>query len=159
MTGLILGRPVTARPKRDKKFVSMRKVLSAGAPEEIRTPDPQIRSLVLYPAELRARFSRAFRGARPGHPACIRKTFSEVAKARHSYRLRAGLARSDPGASEQHSGRNSGRNPRNAAMIGGFHAGAAFAVIVREGGRSSNPRHLDAISKAAAYWIPRLRGV
>jgi hypothetical protein len=29
-------------------------VLSAGAPEEIRTPDPQIRSLVLYPAELRA---------------------------------------------------------------------------------------------------------
>ena len=26
-----------------------------GAPEEIRTPDPQIRSLVLYPAELRAR--------------------------------------------------------------------------------------------------------
>ncbi len=29
-----------------------------GAPEEIRTPDPQIRSLVLYPAELRARRSR-----------------------------------------------------------------------------------------------------
>jgi hypothetical protein len=29
-----------------------------GAPEEIRTPDPQIRSLVLYPAELRARFSQ-----------------------------------------------------------------------------------------------------
>jgi hypothetical protein len=27
----------------------------AGAPGEIRTPDPQIRSLVLYPAELRAR--------------------------------------------------------------------------------------------------------
>src|ERR1700675_2892328 len=26
-----------------------------GAPKEIRTPDPQIRSLVLYPAELRAR--------------------------------------------------------------------------------------------------------
>ena len=30
--------------------------LENGAPEEIRTPDPQIRSLVLYPAELRARF-------------------------------------------------------------------------------------------------------
>jgi DNA-binding CsgD family transcriptional regulator len=29
-----------------------------GAPEEIRTPDPQIRSLVLYPAELRARLDR-----------------------------------------------------------------------------------------------------
>jgi hypothetical protein len=27
----------------------------SGAPGEIRTPDPQIRSLVLYPAELRAR--------------------------------------------------------------------------------------------------------
>ena len=32
------------------------KSLINGAPEEIRTPDPQIRSLVLYPAELRARF-------------------------------------------------------------------------------------------------------
>ena len=28
---------------------------NSGAPEEIRTPDPQIRSLVLYPAELRVR--------------------------------------------------------------------------------------------------------
>ena len=28
--------------------------LENGAPEKIRTPDPQIRSLVLYPAELRA---------------------------------------------------------------------------------------------------------
>ena len=27
---------------------------SAGAPERIRTPNPQIRSLVLYPVELRA---------------------------------------------------------------------------------------------------------
>ena len=35
----------------------MAKSLINGAPEEIRTPDPQIRSLVLYPAELRARFS------------------------------------------------------------------------------------------------------
>src|SRR6187399_2245828 len=34
-----------------------------GAPEEIRTPDPQIRSLVLYPAELRALDSAA--GNRP----------------------------------------------------------------------------------------------
>jgi hypothetical protein len=29
-----------------------------GAPGEIRTPDPQIRSLVLYPAELRAQSCR-----------------------------------------------------------------------------------------------------
>ena len=34
-----------------------------GAPEEIRTPDPQIRSLVLYPAELRARAKKAASGA------------------------------------------------------------------------------------------------
>src|SRR5580658_6409458 len=40
----------------------------SGAPEEIRTPDPQIRSLMLYPAELRVR-SRAvnlLRGAAKG---------------------------------------------------------------------------------------------
>ena len=30
-------------------------LLSCGAPEEIRTPDLQVRSLLLYPAELRAR--------------------------------------------------------------------------------------------------------
>ena len=30
--------------------------LIIGAPEEIRTPDPLVRSQVLYPAELRARF-------------------------------------------------------------------------------------------------------
>src|SRR3546814_15785330 len=29
-----------------------------GAPGEIRTPDPQVRSLVLYPAELRARMKQ-----------------------------------------------------------------------------------------------------
>ena len=34
-----------------------------GAPEEIRTPDPQIRSLVLDPAELRARIEA--KGAEP----------------------------------------------------------------------------------------------
>ncbi len=34
-------------------------VCNIGAPEEIRTPDPQIRSLVLYPAELRALFVEA----------------------------------------------------------------------------------------------------
>ena len=34
--------------------------LPNGAPEEIRTPDPQIRSLVLYPAELRARMPIIF---------------------------------------------------------------------------------------------------
>jgi hypothetical protein len=38
-----------------------------GAPEEIRTPDPQIRSLVLYPAELRAQIPLPETGPRkPG---------------------------------------------------------------------------------------------
>jgi hypothetical protein len=32
-------------------------------------------------------------------------------------------------------------------------------VIVREGGRSSIPRRLGPITRAAAYWIPRMRGV
>src|SRR4051795_8795071 len=31
---------------------------------------------------------------------------------------------------------------------------APLSVIVREGGQSSNPRRLDTIAKAAAYWIP-----
>lgn len=40
-----------------------------GAPEETRTPNPQIRSLVLYPVELRVRrgwvFSRGRAGRQP----------------------------------------------------------------------------------------------
>ena len=44
-----------------------REAAKGGAPEEIRTPDPQIRSLVLYPAELRVRVLRArtYWGASP----------------------------------------------------------------------------------------------
>ena len=38
-----------------QRWVVIPRMLNCGAPEEIRTPDPQIRSLVLYPAELRAR--------------------------------------------------------------------------------------------------------
>jgi hypothetical protein len=68
-----------------------------GAPEEIRTPDPQIRSLVLYPAELRARFSLSISGRKAHRCRMHSKTFSEVTKARHSYRLRPGLARSANG--------------------------------------------------------------
>src|SRR5450759_2328774 len=49
-----------------------------GAPGEIRTPDPQIRSLVLYPAELRALIPL------PGNRA---------AEPRDSYRLGVSLAR------------------------------------------------------------------
>src|SRR5262245_46461877 len=40
-------------------FGGVKNDISHGAPEEIRTPDPQIRSLVLYPAELRARLAHS----------------------------------------------------------------------------------------------------
>src|SRR6476660_3470085 len=39
---------------RNVRFLAFPVFQRSGAPEEIRTPDPQIRSLVLYPAELRA---------------------------------------------------------------------------------------------------------
>src|SRR6516162_2587187 len=57
----------------------------AGAPEEIRTPDPQIRSLVLYPAELRARL--AHRAGKRSHNEQSRRERAS------SYRLRPTLAR------------------------------------------------------------------
>ena len=52
----------TAKKRRIRK--SRKSLKENGAPEEIRTPDPQIRSLVLYPAELRARFRE---GREPMH--------------------------------------------------------------------------------------------
>ena len=77
-----LNRGHTVLPCKNRKnrnFLHGSRVLSAGAPEEIRTPDPQIRSLVLYPAELRA-LDAARRRSRPRGP-------------RHSYSLRPSLAR------------------------------------------------------------------
>jgi hypothetical protein len=44
-----LGKTAKTSAKKTIRFKCL-----TGAPEEIRTPDPQIRSLVLYPAELRA---------------------------------------------------------------------------------------------------------
>src|SRR5690606_18749383 len=46
-----LASPHTKKPA--NRFAGLRVI--NGAPGEIRTPDPQVRSLVLYPAELRAR--------------------------------------------------------------------------------------------------------
>src|SRR5450759_2570865 len=67
-----------AKTVKISNFLHGRWVLSAGAPGEIRTPDPQIRSLVLYPAELRALIPL------PGNRA---------AEPRDSYRLGVSLAR------------------------------------------------------------------
>src|SRR5215831_3731813 len=47
-----LAPQINARKTASRNFLSEQEL--SGAPEEIRTPDPQIRSLVLYPAELRA---------------------------------------------------------------------------------------------------------
>ena len=44
-----ISRPIRPHP------IRLKSALNAGALGEIRTPDPQIRSLMLYPAELRAR--------------------------------------------------------------------------------------------------------
>src|SRR5581483_9610749 len=61
-SGGVAALPRLCRSKRRSVFVSsLRSLTKTGAPEEIRTPDPQIRSLVLYPAELRARSLPAFR--------------------------------------------------------------------------------------------------
>ncbi len=56
------------------------KTIEDGAPERIRTSDPQIRSLVLYPAELRARRMRVLQAEpanrlqmRSGRPRASRK--------------------------------------------------------------------------------------
>jgi hypothetical protein len=33
------------------------------------------------------------------------------------------------------------------------------AVIVREGGRSSTPRHLDSVAEGGDYWMPAFAGM
>jgi hypothetical protein len=61
----------------------------AGAPEEIRTPDPQIRSLVLYPAELRALCTGAETKAHRAKDIPVRQSGYGC---RHSYSVRPVLA-------------------------------------------------------------------
>ena len=62
-----------------KRQLNAKSSYFTGAPEEIRTPDPQIRSLVLYPAELRAR-------------AAVTGNNAAQAERMHSYRVASGLA-------------------------------------------------------------------
>jgi hypothetical protein len=80
---------IISLPPESAEFAVLFRLVANGAPEEIRTPDPQIRSLVLYPAELRARFSPGIRGLRAGW---IRDRPGNVAKERFSYPLRPRLA-------------------------------------------------------------------
>ena len=66
--GLAPTRPLSRAPWRSVSLSSRCSLRETGAPERIRTSDPQIRSLVLYPAELRARLEGAnlFRPPRKG---------------------------------------------------------------------------------------------
>ena len=57
------SRPEKKRPALGLAFACA----SSGAPGEIRTPDHQVRSLVLYPAELRARSPREGNGTTGGN--------------------------------------------------------------------------------------------
>jgi hypothetical protein len=57
-------------PRRAPAGLAFYNSLKSGAPEETRTPNPQIRSLVLYPIELRVQR----RGGDVAKPARCRKT-------------------------------------------------------------------------------------
>src|SRR6476660_2617858 len=79
-----------------------------GAPEEIRTPDPQIRSLVLYPAELRARL---------GQGPCSHRTGGRDAS---SYLARAALKSKPPHESFLRRPANGGLPDHEPAAARGF---------------------------------------
>ena len=81
----------------------------SGAPGTIRTSDPQIRSLMLYPAELRARVSREVAGT----TARGRQDFKNGRRRKRppSYRLRLQMARSGFGDLECILARRSGAMP------------------------------------------------
>jgi hypothetical protein len=52
-------------PKKDNRYRDMQQLIEInGAPGETRTPDPLVRSQVLYPAELRAHSNGGERGIR-----------------------------------------------------------------------------------------------
>ncbi len=61
-------RPEWEKTQKTKKAASLLQLTACvfcGAPEEIRTPGLQVRSLLLYPAELRARCEKAMYSNRP----------------------------------------------------------------------------------------------
>ena len=65
LTILLSQKNNTSKHRQDKvahrkalTVINRKGCISCGAPEEIRTPDLQVRSLLLYPAELRARSTK-----------------------------------------------------------------------------------------------------
>src|SRR5438445_5908157 len=101
-------------------------VSKTGAPEGIRTPDPQIRSLVLYPAELPARTVRPSAKARRGQGV-------------RSYQRHAGRECTSP------TGRASFRLPGVASR---------FAVRRPDGQRASGPRREQSARTVANPGLP-----
>ena len=57
-------KPSATFPQTGKPTQVVEAIAKIGALGEIRTPDPQIRSLVLYPAELRARMRATLRASK-----------------------------------------------------------------------------------------------
>jgi hypothetical protein len=113
-----------------------------GAPGTIRTSDPQIRSLVLYPAELRARFSLFISGL-TAHLQSRRKA-GKVAKAPPSYRLGGRLARSGKRDLRGSSFRaRASANPESRAITSGI-PGSRPRRAQESGRRSLCPRPLVA---------------
>src|SRR4051812_49357540 len=76
------GHPTPTLPRPDLPAYGF--LLSHGAPGEIRTPDPQIRSLVLYPAELRARLPSPGEKPRPNGAIAIGSVPGWQARGRES---------------------------------------------------------------------------
>jgi hypothetical protein len=78
-------------PHEASRSDSKEPIEKTGAPEEIRTPDPQIRSLVLYPAELRVRTpwsgpsARNGAGTRPGRQAAYLIAWAAKSKQRLNF--------------------------------------------------------------------------
>jgi hypothetical protein len=59
-TSVVIGTPSHYRDRYNPLHMRPERTLEIGALGEIRTPDPQIRSLMLYPAELRAHAGRQY---------------------------------------------------------------------------------------------------
>ena len=104
-----------------------------GAPEEIRTPDPQIRSLVLYPAELRVLGhckERTHTGAPPALQASKALVFQPgvtAASGTGSGRISAGGAASGTVSPEGGTGSGSSASTGASAGISGAGKGGALA--------------------------------
>src|SRR5579872_678748 len=113
--------------------------LANGAPGTIRTSDPQIRSLMLYPAELRARFSLVTSGQKKPAPDFSEPVRKKPAKERFSYRLPPRLARSANGTSVGSSfGARASAKPKSFTISSRFRPSSRSDAL--ECRRSRGPR-------------------